>query len=193
MMVSGLRSPGLRPAIDGARAVAFVALFPLVVLGPVLADETKRADEATESAAFRTVDEIVHSLEPWVVAIRVERSKDLDAPGESRRLAPEARGYFERPDDAVTGLLVSSRGDIVTSAYNVAGDLVKIVVVLPDGRNAARPESRSRRSMTSRFSAWRARSPRSRPVRGPTFRGTKATCGRARSSSQSDALPIRID
>src|SRR5690606_29171203 len=78
--------------------------------------------------------EVIDAVAPWVVAIKVERTKDVDGPRvNNRRLTREAREYFDRPNEEVTGVLVHPRGEIVTSAYNVAGEISEITVYLPDG------------------------------------------------------------
>jgi serine protease Do len=88
-----------------------------------------------------TVKEILERAEKWTVAIQVEREKDLPLSsnaldilaGSPRRLSKEARAYYKRPSGYVSGVLVDDQGDVVTSLYNVAGELKSLKVTLPGG------------------------------------------------------------
>ena len=80
---------------------------------------------------------IADGLSDWVVAIKVDRSKDIEIPRSrlpfNGRVSPESRGYFKRPKGSVTGLLVDRRGYILTSNYNLLGTIRSIAVRLPSG------------------------------------------------------------
>ncbi len=102
--------------------------------------------KASESilSPHRTVDDILRSVDSWVVALKVVRTKDLPRPKSrfvpqipSRLLSREARDYEKRPKGYVTGLLVDHEGHILTSLYNVAGELKSIEVALPGGQKRA--------------------------------------------------------
>ena len=80
---------------------------------------------------------IADGLSAWVVAIKVDRSKDIEIPRSrlpfNGRVSPESQGYFKRPKGSVTGLLVDRRGYILTSNYNLLGTIRSIAVRLPSG------------------------------------------------------------
>ena len=80
---------------------------------------------------------IADGLSAWVVAIKVDRSKDIEIPRSrlpfNGRVSPESQGYFKRPKGSVTGLLVDRRGYILTSNYNLLGTISSITVRLPSG------------------------------------------------------------
>jgi serine protease Do len=86
------------------------------------------------------ISEMLARVGPWVVSIRVKRSKDLASPQSRfvpqvpKKLLPkDVQDYFLRPSGYVTGLLVDRRGLILTSFYNVTGQVQSIEVVLPGG------------------------------------------------------------
>ena len=80
---------------------------------------------------------IADGLSAWVVAIKVDRSKDIEIPRSrlpfNGRVSPESPGYFKRPQGSVTGLLGDRRGYILTSNYNLLGTISSITVRLPSG------------------------------------------------------------
>ena len=85
-----------------------------------------------------------------VVAIDVDRKSETAATsqpattrpaqlGPPRRPQPRADAaayheFFQRPKEPVTGVIVSTTGHVLTSYYNVKGELNAISVILPDGR-----------------------------------------------------------
>jgi len=82
------------------------------------------------------------------VAILVDREKET--PGRRFRaratIPQEVIDYYSRPPGPATGLLLDSRGNVLTSFYNVSGNVKSIQVVLPSGdplpaRLLARDES----------------------------------------------------
>ena len=82
----------------------------------------------------RTVEDLLRRVEPWVVAIRVERRSDVGRSRFQPRFVPRAApDYFKRPKGLVTGLLVDRQGLVLTSHYNVAGELESVEVLLPGG------------------------------------------------------------
>lgn len=77
-----------------------------------------------------------------VVAIDVDRKKDIKSPPRVDSPFPmgnadEAAEFRTRPKAPVTGLIVEADGWILTSYYNVAGELNGLTVHLPDGKTAA--------------------------------------------------------
>jgi S1-C subfamily serine protease len=94
---------------------------------------------AAETKSPRTIEELVRSVEPWVVGIRVERTKDVDVPRDELPFQGAIRGrgesadYFKRPAGWVTGILVDRAGFVLTSHYNVLGEIKKIHVRLSSG------------------------------------------------------------
>src|SRR5690606_9361417 len=99
-------------------AVSLPAL-PAGVPAPVETTPSRTNEESTSVAAPApptAIVEVIDAVAPWVVAIKVERTKDVDGPRvNNRRLTREAREYFDRPNEEVTGVLVHPRGEIVTS------------------------------------------------------------------------------
>ena len=83
----------------------------------------------------RTVDDLVSRAGEWLVAIEVERGGDLPPPNSQmvKALPPEMQSYYRRPKGWVSGVLVSAEGHVVTSWYNVAGEVQSIRVMLPSG------------------------------------------------------------
>jgi len=73
---------------------------------------------------------------PSVVTIRVERllpRQDTEPAGERSR-EESSSPYFRPYDLNTTGVIWSASGEILTTAYNVAGPVERIDVRLPDGR-----------------------------------------------------------
>lgn len=100
----------------------------------------------TEGAASRggeadlpDLDPVVASAARWAVAIQVDREEEPPAPrgrGPGRRSQgsnPEVREYRRRPSGPASGMLVDSRGHVLTSHYNVSGTVKRIEVTLPGG------------------------------------------------------------
>lgn len=92
------------------------------------------------------MDDLLARAGRWVVAISVERTSDLaagrgDGPA---RFPPEMRSYYERPPGWVSGVLVDAEGHVLTSLYNVGGEVKSLRVRLASGTTyAARSISRS--------------------------------------------------
>jgi S1-C subfamily serine protease len=103
------------------------------------------SEVAAERKSPATVEELVEEAGRWIVALRVERTKDLPpARLPVRGLPPEMKSYYERPEAWVSGILVDAEGHVVTSAYNVAGEVKSIAVKLPGGdEHEARVVARS--------------------------------------------------
>ncbi|MHC4717286.1 MAG: S1C family serine protease, partial [Planctomycetota bacterium] len=74
------------------------------------------------------------AVAPSVVAIETVRHSDKSARlPRTRPIGPYA-GIVKRPDAPVTGLIVGADGEILTSHFNIAGNLKSLHVILPDGR-----------------------------------------------------------
>lgn len=116
--------------------------FPIVVsLFLALALARPSGAEITKAkTASRSLDAVVKGLTPRLVGLVVERKRE-------RRLAPteeqlrgltddekkDLRAYFRRPAGPASGLLIDGEGHVLTSLYNVAGEIRKIEVRLADG------------------------------------------------------------
>lgn len=77
-----------------------------------------------------------------VVAIEVDRKKDIKPPPRMETPFPfgnadEAAEFRTRPKAPVTGLIVEADGWILTSYYNVAGEINGVTVHLPGGKSVA--------------------------------------------------------
>lgn len=86
------------------------------------------------SGAFRSAAE---RIAPCVVAIDVDRISDLPSPlrEDLPKELEELKDYYERPTGPVSGVIVSEDGSILTSHYNVAGEIRSIRVTTGDGRS----------------------------------------------------------
>ncbi|HVR74958.1 MAG TPA: trypsin-like peptidase domain-containing protein [Planctomycetota bacterium] len=92
-----------------------------------------QAAPGLSAAESRTLENLLARTSRWVVALDVERVRDV-APARIRSFAftQETRSYYERPSGCVSGILIDAAGHVITSAYNVAGELKSIKAVLPD-------------------------------------------------------------
>ena len=74
-----------------------------------------------------SVSALAASLEDWVVAIKVNRSKDIQIPRSqlpfNGRGSAESQSYYKRPEGYVTGFLVDRHGHVLTSNYNLLGTI----------------------------------------------------------------------
>ena len=88
-------------------------------------------DAAQELRAIRD------KVAPSVVAIEVVRRSGEDADPEGRTGSGAAgthEDYYNRPQGPSTGTVYSADGYILTCAFNVSGDVIKITVITPDGK-----------------------------------------------------------
>ncbi len=89
---------------------------------------------APPGAAPDTVEALVRSASRSVVAIEVERTKDLPPSlFQPQRVSEQGRLAFQRPTGPVSGILLDPEGHVLTSYYNVAGELKSIRVVVSSG------------------------------------------------------------
>jgi len=107
------------------RAVITLAL----IWGALL---TRAQDPLAEEMA-KALRSVRDSVGKSVVAIEVIRGEDPD--GETGG-GPAAvhQDYYNRPDGPVTGTIISADGYILTTAFNVSGEVKRITVTTPDGR-----------------------------------------------------------
>lgn len=87
-----------------------------------LADETARA--------LRTIRD---SVGKSVVAIEVVRKSDPEGEGGGGP-AGVHKHYYSRPIGPATGTVLTADGHILTSGFNVSGEILRITVITPDGR-----------------------------------------------------------
>ncbi len=85
------------------------------------------------NAAFA---EAADSVAPSMVGILVDRKKDRAVDTRRARGRPRGgyRAILQRPDGPVTGWLVSEDGHVLTSWFNVWGEIEGLQVVLSDGQ-----------------------------------------------------------
>jgi len=87
-----------------------------------LADETARALRAVRDSVGKSV-------------VAIEAVWRDDPEGETGSGPAGAhRDYYNRPQGPSTGTILSADGYILTCAFNVSGDLLKLTVITPDGR-----------------------------------------------------------
>jgi serine protease DegQ len=111
-------------------------LLTILLLAPLSLGAPGHASEVKSPPA--SLRDLIAGVAPWVVAIDVEREKDISPPRVGRGPRPEGRpgelqDYFRRPQGPVSGLLVDAEGHVLTSHYNVAGDLKSLQVTFADG------------------------------------------------------------
>ncbi len=105
--------------VVAARAIAVVPVAPAIAVLP---------------PAPASVGALVDRASRWVVAIQVEREKDLPpSPFQPRRISPEGRSAYQRPAGCVSGILLDGEGNVLTSHYNVAGQIKSLRVTLATG------------------------------------------------------------
>lgn len=124
--------PTLFPPTPGGRARSFRAGAALQ--GALAALIAVRCGPLAADPVAGSVRDLVRAANEWVVAIDVERTKDLPrSPFEPRRISPQGKTAFQRPQGPVTGILLDAEGHILTTHYNVGGDVKSIQVHLPGG------------------------------------------------------------
>ncbi len=87
-----------------------------------------------------SVAELLAGVEQRVVSIQIERREGTDLP--AARIGEvlgggEARSYFRRPDGPVTGFIIDGGGHILTSFYNVVGELESLSVTFASGETSS--------------------------------------------------------
>jgi len=110
------------------------------------AGEKSVASKRAPSEKPGTLFELAKTVEPWVVAIRVDRKKDVVVPrdelpfggaGALQGAPGETKDYFKRPKGWATGILIDPAGFVVTTHYNVLGDIRSIHVKVAGGAERA--------------------------------------------------------
>jgi serine protease Do len=109
------------------------ALLALALLLGGAAAASAQSDEATLRAFEGSYSRAIEKAATATVSIKVDRKAD------TAQRAPRVPGNFMgsafavRPEAPVTGFVVEPDGWIVTSYFNVQGDLRDVEVTLPDG------------------------------------------------------------
>jgi S1-C subfamily serine protease len=98
----------------------------------ILAGPAAAQDEIADAMA-RTLRKVRDSVGRSVVAIEVARSEDPEGETGSGPAGPH-QDYYNRPAGPVTGTILTADGFILTSAFNVSGEIRRITVILSDGR-----------------------------------------------------------
>ncbi|MBN1418419.1 MAG: trypsin-like peptidase domain-containing protein [Planctomycetes bacterium] len=113
-------------------ALAFAFILAGLAPGGRAADDAGTAP-ALASALSEAFGSAAERIAPCVVAVDVDRDKDI--PGfEGRNVPEELKEYYRRPAGPASGVIVSEDGLILTSQYNVAGEVRGIRVTTGDGR-----------------------------------------------------------
>jgi serine protease Do len=81
----------------------------------------------------KTLRAILDKVAPSVVAIEVVRKSDPEGRTGSRP-AGVHQDYYNRPSGPATGVVLSDDGYIITCAFNVSGELLRVTVITSDGR-----------------------------------------------------------
>jgi S1-C subfamily serine protease len=107
----------------------------LALSGVAAAQQIKSDDVVTtlESAYEKAAEK----AGPAVVAIKVDREPEAKAPappGGMRRFAMPEDVFAKRPTAWCSGVIIESTGTILTTYFNVSGNIKSIKVLLPDGR-----------------------------------------------------------
>jgi putative serine protease PepD len=125
----------MRPAVR-----VLVALSLAIAAAPGVESQSASDVESVESAAPArlrppaSLADIIERAGRWTVAIEVEReSEEGGRRGGGRRMSAEARTYYRRPAGPVSGVLTDKPGEIITSYYNVMGNVKSLRVTFPDG------------------------------------------------------------
>lgn len=106
-------------------------LFAWIVLGMCIVGWDQGDDLAASTQ--KTLARLRQSVGPSVVAISVERENDparTPVPAHLRTLAD----YYRRPSAVATGTILEKDGFILTSHFNMLGDLKSITVITADGK-----------------------------------------------------------
>lgn len=120
-----------------------VRLTVVDTAGPPAFPQQQRRAEAFAKAADAIAGSVVaieavrHPTKPVETAPATRRGRrgrpELPRTDPDELTGPYA-GILQRPDAPATGLIVSADGEILTSHFNVAGNIKSLHVVLPDGR-----------------------------------------------------------
>jgi serine protease Do len=92
-----------------------------------------RSQESLAEETARVLRSLRDSVGKSVVAIEVVRKSDPEGRGGGGP-AGVHKHYYNRPDGPATGTILTADGFILTSAFNVSGDVQKITVITADGR-----------------------------------------------------------
>lgn len=110
----------------------------LMAVGMVASTQERdkaRQDDAAEARFTRSLGKLAGKISkqvaPSVVALRIDRGKDPEGFNRSGGASP---GYYRRPKGLVSGTVIEKDGTILTSYFNVSGEIRKITVILPSGK-----------------------------------------------------------
>lgn len=104
------------------------AVSAVFVLGSLLCAQ----DDATAAMA-RVLQKLRESVSKSVVSIEVVRDKDPEGRGGSGPSGAHV-DYYNRPEGPCTGTIWSADGYVMTSSFNVSGDVKRITVRTADGK-----------------------------------------------------------
>jgi serine protease Do len=110
------------------------------------AEDRSTPAESAETGVAATVDDLLDRVARWVVPILVQRRADENSVFDDRPVSdrrgrrnpqppPEVRNYFMRPEGYASGVMVDGDGHILTTHYNVVGEIESISVRLRSGKN----------------------------------------------------------
>jgi serine protease Do len=113
-----------------SRATSFLTCLAMLSVAP--------ATLPAKTGVGAELEPIVAGVSRWAVAIDVKREDEKPEishfPAKARaRLRQEVLDYFSRPAGPASGLILDSRGNVLTSYYNVSGVVKSIEVLLPTG------------------------------------------------------------
>jgi serine protease Do len=107
----------------------FVCLCILIFIFCGFAQDKKDVFVCLAKVLLRLKEKVA----PSIVAIEVQRTKDPEGGGE--RFLRVHTEYFRRPKGPCTGTIFSKDGYILTSYFNISGELKSIKVTLHNGKN----------------------------------------------------------
>jgi serine protease Do len=102
----------------------------LMALALALAQDKR--DDDVRAALSRTLMKVREKVAPFVVGILVERTADPEGQGPRGKLAVHA-DYYSRPKGYCTGTIIGKEGYVITSAFNMSGEIKKITIQLQPG------------------------------------------------------------
>jgi S1-C subfamily serine protease len=103
------------------------ALWIAGILVAVWQDNKPKQDDDVRAALTRTLQNVRSKVAPFVVAIVVDRTADPEGQGPRGKRAEHA-DYYSRPKGPCTGTIIGKEGWVVTSAFNVSGEIAKITI-----------------------------------------------------------------
>lgn len=108
-------------------------LFAAVVVLPSDVAAQDKPEEDIRTALSRTMIALREKVGPLVVGILIERTADPEGSGGPRGKRAEHADYYSRPKGHCTGTIIAKEGFVVTSAFNVSGEISKISILYQTG------------------------------------------------------------